>query len=60
MTTKREALKEKLAWLRTPDCTCEHRWGNYGKLYGISMGEGWNRVSTDPRCPHHAIQRGSL
>lgn len=35
------------------DCTCPYRWGNYGYLYGTSMGEGWIRERDDPNCPHH-------
>lgn len=35
-------------------CTCPWRWGSPGRLYGVSMMEGWLRVKTDPSCEHHA------
>jgi hypothetical protein len=34
-------------------CTCPWKWANYGTVYGISMGEGWVRASTDAECPQH-------
>lgn len=38
-------------------CGCPYRWGSYGKLYGISMREGWIRVSTHPKCKEHDPKR---
>jgi len=35
------------------DCPCEYEWKSLGVLYGISMGKGWVRISTDPTCLHH-------
>ena len=34
-------------------CTCPHGWRSYGRLYGVSMGKGWVRLSTTPNCPEH-------
>jgi hypothetical protein len=48
------SLAHHLRWLDTPGCTCPTEWRSYGRLYGISMGEGWVRVTTDPACPDHA------
>jgi hypothetical protein len=42
-----------LAWLDTEDCTCPYEWRSLGKLYGVSMGKGWVRMSTDAACRHH-------
>jgi hypothetical protein len=39
-----------------PGCPCDRRWGHFGLLYGISMGHGWIRTSTDPDCPEHGIE----
>lgn len=38
-------------------CTCEHAWKSLGRLYGVSMGKGWVRLTTDPDCPHHGTAR---
>jgi hypothetical protein len=46
-----------LAFLGTPDCPCPTEWKSLGVLYGVSFGKGWVRMSTDPRCPHHAEAR---
>jgi hypothetical protein len=46
-------LQRWLKWLGTPDCTCKSQWKSLGRLYGVSMGKGWVRVSTDPACIHH-------
>ncbi len=43
-----------LAFLRQEDCACDFRWAGLGRLYGVSMGNGWVRTSTDPSCPHHS------
>jgi len=43
-----------LASLDTRDCTCHYEIQSLGRLYGIGMGKGWVRLSTDPSCPHHA------
>jgi hypothetical protein len=50
------------AWLTYIDgdarCPCAHRWKLCtGILYGISMGPGWVRVTTEPGCPHHGSGR---
>ncbi len=49
-----ESLQRELAWLGTLDCTCDHEYKGLGILYGVSMGKGWVRTSTDPACRHHA------
>jgi len=39
-------------------CMCEYAWrACVGRLYGISMGPGWVRLTTDPACPHHGGTR---
>jgi hypothetical protein len=42
-----------LQWLGTEDCNCPSDWRTLGELYGISLGKGWVRISTNPECPHH-------
>jgi hypothetical protein len=39
-----------------PDDPCGYRWGDFGQLYGISMGYGWIRTTTDPACPQHGTR----
>lgn len=39
--------------LNIRDCTCPTEYKSLGRLYGISMGKGWVRLTTDPACPHH-------
>lgn len=41
------------AFLDITGCTCPTEWKGLGRLYGVSMGKGWVRMSTDPNCPHH-------
>lgn len=48
-----DSLARSLAWLGTEDCSCPHHWGSLGRLYNISMGQGWIRTDTDPACRHH-------
>lgn len=52
-TAKPEALRRWDAYLGTSDCTCPTEWKGLGVLYGVSMGKGWVRMSTDPACLHH-------
>jgi hypothetical protein len=40
--------------LHDPACTCPRAIRSLGRLYGISMGKGWVRLSTDTACPVHA------
>lgn len=36
-------------------CTCPWEWRrDLGRLYGISIGSGWIRVSDADDCPDHA------
>jgi rubredoxin len=39
------------------DCTCPVAFRSLGKLYGISLGKGWVRLSDDRRCPRHGERR---
>ena len=40
------------------DCTCPYAWRkDIGRLYGISMGSGWVRLSDADDCPEHARGR---
>ncbi len=50
---KNDSLEKHLAWLETPDCTCEHAVQGLGRLYGVSMGEGWVRLNEAEDCPYH-------
>lgn len=36
-----------------PPCGCPYEWKSLGKLYGISMGEGWVRLGDAPGCAEH-------
>jgi hypothetical protein len=50
-----DGLRKNLVYACGDDrCTCEYAWKAYGRLYGISMGDGWVRMTTEPGCPHHA------
>lgn len=51
-----ESLRQRLAWLDTETCPCKHARKPIGLLYGISMGDGWVRLTTEPDCPHHGVQ----
>lgn len=48
-----ETLDSWLRFLRIEDCPCSYEWQALGRLYGISMGSGWVRITTDPTCRHH-------
>jgi hypothetical protein len=55
-----EPLWRWLLWLhehagaqRILDCPCLYAWKSLGILYGMSMGDGWVRMTTDPDCPEH-------
>jgi hypothetical protein len=38
-------------------CPCEYAWKSLGRLYGVSFGKGWVRLTTEPDCPHHGAAR---
>jgi hypothetical protein len=38
-------------------CTCEYAYKSLGRLYGVGMGSGWVRLTTEPGCPHHGTAR---
>jgi hypothetical protein len=49
-----ESLVRNLAWLYpNVRCRCDHEYLSAGRLYGVSMGKSWQRVTTHPLCPHH-------
>lgn len=51
-----ESLARWLDWLYAKSgkpCRCEHAYKNLGRLYGVSMGKGWVRTTTNPQCAHH-------
>jgi hypothetical protein len=54
-----ESLEERMKWLYpdpTQPCICDHEYKGLGILYGVSMGKGWVRTSTDPHCLHHGTE----
>jgi hypothetical protein len=53
-----EALRKSVTHDQGDDrCTCEYEFKGLGRLYGISMGKGWVRLTTEPDCPHHGAAR---
>lgn len=44
-------MEPKPDWAK--DCTCPLDYRGLGILYGISLGEGWVRLSDAPDCPTH-------
>jgi len=47
-------LEAHLEWLGIERCVCPFEWkDSIGRLYGISMGSGWVRLSTNPDCEYH-------
>jgi hypothetical protein len=36
-----------------PNCTCPYEYKGLGRLYGVSMGKGWVRMTDEPNCPDH-------
>ena len=53
MSVPRTSLEDHLAGVHLRDCTCPHKWKGLGILYGISMGEGWVRMTNAEDCPVH-------
>lgn len=50
-------LNRWLLWLYgDKPCICRHERKGLGRLYGVSMGDGWVRVDTVRTCPHHGIE----
>lgn len=49
-----EALLHWLRSLNLEDCTCPYAYKSLGRLYGISMGKGWVRLSDSKDCLHHS------
>jgi len=48
-----ESKQSCLAYLGLSDCPCAYEWRSLGRLYGISMGNGWVRMTTEASCRHH-------
>jgi hypothetical protein len=57
-----EALERHMKWLY-PDpakpCICAHDYRGLGRLYGVTMGKGWVRMTTHPECLHHGTGPGT-
>lgn len=47
-------LASWLRWVGIEGCSCEYAWRSLGYLYGVSMGKGWVRMTTEPDCSVHA------
>lgn len=47
------SLEDHLKWLNTEDCKCEYQWKSLGRLYGVSFGKGWVRMTTNQDCQYH-------
>jgi len=43
-----------------PECVCLKTWESLGRLYGVDMGRGWVRTTTDPGCPRHGADAPPL
>lgn len=63
----KESLRRHLAWLYTgkdavysenagTPCLCEHAFKGLGRVYGMDMGKGWVRMTTNPNCVHHGTK----
>jgi hypothetical protein len=53
-----EGLRRWILYVDKDDkCTCEYAYKSLGLLYGVSMGAGWVRLTTEPGCPHHGSAR---
>lgn len=48
-----DSLADWMDFLALRHCTCEWGWQSLGRLYGVSFGKGWVRLSTNPECRHH-------
>lgn len=53
-----ESLERWNRFLGEEDCPCPMAYKSLGVLYGVSMGDGWVRMDTDPQCRHHSDERG--
>ncbi len=42
-----------------PTCGCRYQWKNYGRLYGIDMGDGWVRMDTAAECTEHTAGKAT-
>lgn len=45
-----------LDFIEIGDCICEYAWQSLGRLYNVSMGKGWVRISTEKQCVHHGTK----
>lgn len=52
-----ESLRAWVVYVDKDDrCTCDYAYKGLGRLYGVSMGKGWVRMTTEPGCPHHGTR----
>jgi hypothetical protein len=55
LVTENEDLRRSVVFYQGDDrCTCRYLFKSLGQLYGVGMGRGWVRMTTEPGCPHHA------
>jgi hypothetical protein len=53
-------LRKWLVYVNGDDrCPCRHEWKGLGVLYGVSMGDGWVRITTEPDCPQHNARKAA-
>jgi len=52
-TAAEGGLTSWLAFLGITDCTCTWQFKGIGVLYGVSLGRGWVRMTTEPGCYVH-------
>jgi hypothetical protein len=58
LVSEDEGLRQHVVFVCNDDrCTCEYAYKGLGRLYGVSMGKGWVRLTTEPDCPHHGAAR---
>lgn len=58
LVSEDESLRRWVTFVCKDDkCTCDYAFKSLGRLYGVSMGKGWVRLTTEPDCPHHGAAR---
>lgn len=58
LVSEDEGLRRWTVFVYKDDkCTCDYAFKGLGRLYGVSMGKGWVRLTTEPDCPHHGTAR---
>lgn len=53
-------LADWLSFIGIETCPCRYEWKGLGVLHGVNMGKGWVRMTTEPSCPHHGVNRPPL